>query len=458
MDERIAVSHVCSGWRALAMRTPRIWSRLDFVSTYHEAGCDCYSCMGAARRLTCPNCLKPYDRGRSNITTIARLLPRSARLALTVHLNIRYYTSGVDPVDALARTLFPHCDRLVEVHILAEDEGAFPGFFNGLPDDLPVLRTISCQRSPENQDYGDPVDLVGRHVSWPSLQFLEFPDYLVYPNGNVLFPFVRTVETIWIETAQLQGYLTACPQLNTLCVRMVDALQEPAQHYDSIRPQTRGIQCLKIRELCSRDEPHVLTMFHHPSCRKLALHYARETVVGATSGGLQILADLRGHVRVSFRRDDGHGGRLALVAADQHGCTREIAFSPFTASFTFTVAVLASGIWAHLSSASVNCLTFDSDLWPRAREALPALPSVRQLTFRGSLAGVLAQAHRAAVLPALETLRLVGLGSSPGAVAAGELAFFVINVRGGGRLRTTILDYVCLEGEPDAVLGNVTAR
>lgn len=328
-------------------------------------------------------------------------------------------------------------------------------FFVSLPTSLPILRAIICKRSPSDRTGMYSVELVDRQVSWPALRSIEFHSHLTfygYLTGDLHLPSVRTVSTTFLEAAQLQTYVKACPDLATLCVRMTDADATPSW-YDSIRSQTRRIGVLRICELTHENEDRALTMFHHSGSRGLALHYANKFAVGAGTRGLQILADLRDDVDFSFTLDSDT--QMTIVAVDRHGCKRELKFRLFTAS------VFPCDIWNHLLPAAVRSLTLLSHLWLHSK-LLPPLPSVKKLTLiltePQSLPNLVAasRAPHVAVLPRLEVLHLVGpSASSPTTVATTELAFFVSRLRGEGRLRTTVLTHVVPAGEPCSVLGVV---
>lgn len=162
-NDRIAISHVCYAWRALALDTPQLWSRINISSRWKDV-CGLYGsdyCEHAYCELSsecdCSCCSISTDpryrdvAPQSNLKALAPLLARSAPLPFQLHLTFTTRRIHGNTLDILKKRLHPHVARMSSLTVDALDHREWLCIWGDLPS-APLLHTLMLSQS---DDYFD---------------------------------------------------------------------------------------------------------------------------------------------------------------------------------------------------------------------------------------------------------------------------------------------------------------
>lgn len=155
-DDLLSASHTCRGWRAVAIETARLWSRLPLRMNNRRNAAD-----SAAYA--------------SNIDLLRSILPRTKTRLLELDVNIGALAKSNAAVDDLRGILDLVAPRLAKLHIVADV--VWPSrIMNGYQGNFPELVAFTVTQPPNYGGGVEDFDLTGFSV--PKLADLTLPSRL----------------------------------------------------------------------------------------------------------------------------------------------------------------------------------------------------------------------------------------------------------------------------------------
>lgn len=488
LADRITLTHVCHFWRALALRSPRMWTHVEVYSLEHRLGCDCNRCTFQEEEKFVPSSpvdengsgsssgsdeegdddgasdsdedanadIGRHDPGWTNIRTLRHVLKRNGSLPFSLEFTCDMAEASIWVAMRILNALASHghASRLRELNITYVNPLIVRCVLSALKVSVPVLEILSCTRIHANsaaaQSFAIPIQ-----IDMPALRVLEFSPELAWTDNRTgsdpgaQLPTLRRLELTvipgpWTAWRSLRSMLELCPTLEELHLH-VDPVDNDSNFNVSpshgIDDACRGIRNLTIDGVGSVCESTILRLFAHSASQRAALSLRYSTF---TTLGFGILGDLP--------KDEPkellvvHAAGVFSIEAKTVGPT-----GSQTRALSCPVPAhdgsLWPRVWKHLSSSSIVKLDVDVSLFTALIRTMPEGAAVTELSLFldvGNDLPFLSTATRS-VFTVLRTLRLCG----PPRVAArplnsAALAAFVDNLRLPQELDSLVLEHIAL--------------
>ncbi|KZV97215.1 hypothetical protein EXIGLDRAFT_387277 [Exidia glandulosa HHB12029] len=315
IEDRVAVSQVCSSWRVFALGSRHLWTDLT------SPGCNCNTCATTSHTLGV--------LGRPSL--LPELFARSATAKWTLDLTvtpctakfIRSFWQVVGETSSKARL-----DSLT-LRVMDPD---FPSYFR-LPQPLPALRNLTLEWCAGSKGYDDrrriyihsiftnleSIQLGGGY----SIHWTLLPDRLPLGTNSfpphdaskattntpidVWMPKLRTLDCGFRDFDGLSRALECCPQLETLhadlsrfapqgyrglpSTIMSDIIPQVISKIQPLLSRLRSITVSNISALTFGDIVKY-KLFRYPQMQEISLAYGFTYSQRPVSDGLNILHDL----------------------------------------------------------------------------------------------------------------------------------------------------------------------
>ncbi|KZV80214.1 hypothetical protein EXIGLDRAFT_845746 [Exidia glandulosa HHB12029] len=452
IDDRVAISHVCSFWRSLAINTLGLWTELDFHTSVHDDSCNCSACSKQGTRSALN---RDWIPGRTNLGVFRNVLSRSGLLPLTVGAEFRIDATPFGHARDLAKCLQPHLHRLEILSFHVQSPGDLAWFFDGLSSPFPKLRELRCT-SPNEQHFDY------RYITLPDLPHAEtviVQGAVVAVNwSKIQLPLIRHLHWRCQNDDDILRALTACPKLESLTIEMAltrstaSSATHDLIHAHISRSQIRDVTVLYARGWMGSS---VLPIVHVPSLRRLHMQFSGPS----HPSGFAIFQDLGDDIHLCMTVRN----MMDLVTAtDSAGMCRSIQYHINAAHFS---------LWKYISHSAVTSLAFSVREWSDVRTHMPVLSSVHSAALSVSSDAILLVSHISklqqttpAPLPGLETLLLSSTknlkedGPSARPVPVAYVKAILTSLKGSAaRIDKLALDGILLDGDRKE-LGDLIVR
>ena len=415
--DRLAITHVCSAWRRLALSMPLVWANVEAIV---------FSPMAADE-----------DVIWSNAASLPILLSRSA--SANLHLTVFIVDPGpLDPaVRPLMQAVQPHADRVRYLRIVtARSTRATAAVLDSVA--FTKLRVLVCDRSEVLANY----DLLGYNpllrpeplyntymgLRAPHLEVLKLtPAAFRFTFDGTALPQMPFITSLAFSASSLTDILIplrACPNLAEveLDVSYYAASSRPADLIPEISTRALGSNgCLQTLRVCGIRKTHELAemsgfapLISSRDRHSLDLVYAIDGESPDPICGLKTFADLHGPVRLCMWT--GYNNNvLTLHAAEVEAAsarTRKLRFECHSTKMSFRGLPLGS-LWTIIDLARIVELEINVGMvmiasYGLAEFPFPAVQRARIISpGLASLEDYLAKLNWAKLLPSATDVELV---------------------------------------------------
>lgn len=362
LADRLAVTHVCRDWRDAALRTPSVWACVDFRFDRHAKGCACDECAfeGDEPRL------------RTNALLLSKMLPRSDRVALTVHVRNTGECPSYQAVAQLVSLLRPHVDRIIAIHADVYKTHSLASFFEEFKV-FPALRVLSATAQPDDRNsllfyapFMKKIDLSSLHT----LSLVH--GWCIWASGTVTLPNVRTLRCTYAFRRPTLALLEACPNVSFLDVCMLDARykDEHAGPIETIRDRLARIPNVRLFNMSEKVDWWVLETFDLDTRPVYEFAY-RHSPSYTGCGVLEHVSD------AEYLHATAGGGTVSIEAG-REGRLRRLTFPPRPAKKGHSPPLWDSEAF---SGARLRSLVVEWPAWHIVTDYMPCLPQLESITL-----------------------------------------------------------------------------
>ncbi|KZV84628.1 hypothetical protein EXIGLDRAFT_776359 [Exidia glandulosa HHB12029] len=415
LEARVAVSHVSRRWRAAALASSRLWSRIDFNTSLHDRR-RCY-CMSSPSdvvpgRFTDAVYASLEARLAAGLRFISLALHRARPLPISFDVHVACRTANNAPaLLQLCALIRPHAARLRSLSFTSNEVDAFKAFakavFRSYPSPaFPALHhlKLSCIFDAERPWVHKRVHIPYLPKMTPALESLDlFHDYTwwncdrdgnpslrvnAYPLPGTVLPALKELRYTFRDARDCATVLAPCPNLSIAHLSLYhprygrNSISTEIAEEDVARVCTLAERIARIRVYYIKDDAmaqHVRRMFARSDREELYIHQFGAAPLASL---FAIFSDIGTYAQLRVEICAESGGAFAVQVQDPDGArSRCVSLAPYYmlpngkgCSAPGARDYTLPRLWSSLSPTLVRRLALPLHTWYAMTPFVPSFP------------------------------------------------------------------------------------